>query len=65
MSIFDGSKSPEQILDALGVDSQSVLSELKLLQGYLNTDGLNPYMVRSAALRGQQIENIENTASTW
>ena len=52
MSIMDGKKSPAEILNAFGIDSQSALSELKLLQGYLNTDGLNPYMVRAAALRG-------------
>lgn len=55
-----GEKTPREILGALGLDAQSVLSELKLLQGYLNTDGLNPYMVRAAALRGSKLGDNPN-----
>ena len=59
MNIEDKLVTPAEVFDSLGLDSQSVLSELKLLSGYLATDGLNPYMVRSAAIRGHRPQENE------
>ncbi|SMF66984.1 flagellar hook-length control protein FliK [Pseudobacteriovorax antillogorgiicola] len=53
MEITDSFRTPAQVLDTLGLDSQLIQSELSVLKGYLDTDGLNPYMVRAAALAGQ------------
>ena len=48
--IADGFRTPANVLDTLGMDQQVVQTELEILKSYLETDGLNPYMVRSAAL---------------
>lgn len=60
MFVLDPMVSPEQAFEALGLDSQNVLNELRLLKGYLATEGLNPYMVRAAALGAQMGSALEN-----
>ena len=45
--------TPRELLDSMGVDSSRVLAELEILRDRLPIDGFQPYMARSAALRGQ------------
>ncbi len=45
--------APMALLDELGFDSQSVANELTMLASHLPIDGVNPYMLRAAALRQQ------------
>ena len=45
--------TPKEFLKAIGIDPHRVVAELDLLEQNLTLDGLSPYMVRSAAMRGQ------------
>lgn len=46
--------SANDVVKALGLDAQQVRAELTALQNNLLVDGVSPYMVRAAALRGAQ-----------
>lgn len=39
--------SPAEVIDDYGFDKQIALSELQVLEGHLNTDGLEPYLLRA------------------
>lgn len=45
--------TPQEIFRALGIDPSRISSELFILRDNLQVDGLTPYMIRAAALRGQ------------
>jgi len=45
--------TPRELFETMGVDPSRVLAELEILRDRLPIDGFQPYMARSAALRGQ------------
>lgn len=66
---FNQPISPLALFDQLGFNSQSMANELNLLVQNLPIDGVNPYMIRSAALRQQfdpqTIPSETETSAPW